>query len=98
MILYLCYAAVFVYKIAQKMYPLESDIIQAEQAVSSLVKNDEEVHDKKTAFEKLKRGVHPGILLIILTVFYIALVLVVELRNIEGKVLKPIKLGPTMNL
>jgi hypothetical protein len=77
MILYLCYATVFVYKIAERMYPLESDIIDYEAGVSNLAKHG-------FSSESLRKGFSPWLLLLILSIFYITLIFVVEYVPITG--------------
>lgn len=71
MMLYLCYATVFVYKIAQRAYPLESDIIDYEAGVMNLAKHG-------FSSESLRKGFSPFLLLIILSIFYITLIIIVD--------------------
>jgi hypothetical protein len=91
MILYFAYGSVFVYKIAQRMYPLEGDIIDYEAAVGNLVKHG-------FTAESLKKGASPWLLLLILSIFYIALIFIVEYVDFQGKKIKAVYIGKTMQL
>jgi hypothetical protein len=50
------------------------------------------------ALKTLKKGLNPWCLLLVLTIFYVALLFIVEFIDFQGKAIIPIKLGKTMRL
>ena len=95
MILYMIYALVFVYQITKTLFPFESDVVQHERSLVDLVKGG---GDKKSALERLREGVNPLWLLLILTLEYIVLLIIVEFVDFEGKKLIYLQFGNGVKL
>jgi hypothetical protein len=90
MMLYFLYAITFVYQISKNRFPLEGDIVMQNERIGHLIKIRKQL-SKKDLFTAIFRN--PVLLLVILSLFYLVLMVIVSVIDIDGVLLAPVQIG-----
>ena len=88
MILYILYAVTFVILIARFNFPYEGDITPKELKLNDIQQQNKLTQSTLISLAK-KGGRSPKLLLLVITIFYIALLFIIRTVKIDGVEIKP---------